>query len=224
VKLINLDEFVILGQGSEWLWTMISGLVLAVTFYAIYRQLKLQRDAAAIEHARAIYREWTDERMCRAKLGVLRAIQDGGGGSVSVAESSEVADFWEGIAQLVRAGNIDRKLIYDSLGPSVRIYWGMLAESAALFREHAQDNGVWTDFEWLAGLFARYDRAANERATYDTQYVAGRIPELIEMNEHAVAAFEQLRTVIVRESPDARPARRENRGRGQGRAPAAPTG
>jgi hypothetical protein len=68
VKLINLDEFVILGQGSEWLWTMISGLVLAITFLAIYRQLRLQRDAAAIEHAREIYREWSDERDLRRRV------------------------------------------------------------------------------------------------------------------------------------------------------------
>ena len=49
MKLINLDDLVILGPGSEWLWTMISGIVLAVTFIAIYRQLRVQRDAAAIE-------------------------------------------------------------------------------------------------------------------------------------------------------------------------------
>src|SRR4029079_17480194 len=44
-----------------------SGVVLAVTFIAIYRQLRLQHDAAAIEHVGAIYREWADERMTRAK-------------------------------------------------------------------------------------------------------------------------------------------------------------
>ena len=55
MKLINLDDLVILGPGSEWLWTMISGIVLAVTFIAIYRQLRVQRDAAAIEQvARSI--------------------------------------------------------------------------------------------------------------------------------------------------------------------------
>jgi hypothetical protein len=84
VKLINLDDFVILGPGSEWFWTMVSGVVLAVTFYAIYRQLSLQRGAAAIEQVRALSREWNDERMTRARLDALTGIRDGARGSRSL--------------------------------------------------------------------------------------------------------------------------------------------
>ena len=102
MKLINLDEFVVLSQGSEWLWTMISGLVLAVTFFAIYRQLSLQRDAAAVEQVRTIYRVWSDERMARAKLDVLVGIRDGAKLNVTLMAGTDVGDFWEGLAYLVR--------------------------------------------------------------------------------------------------------------------------
>jgi hypothetical protein len=37
VKLINTDGLACIGPGSEWFWTAISGLVLAITFLAIYR-------------------------------------------------------------------------------------------------------------------------------------------------------------------------------------------
>jgi len=42
VKLINLDGMAIVGPGSEWFWTMLQFIALAITFYAIYRQLRAQ--------------------------------------------------------------------------------------------------------------------------------------------------------------------------------------
>ena len=198
MKLINLDDLVILGPGSEWLWTMISGIVLAVTFIAIYRQLRVQRDAAAIEHVGSIYREWADERLSRAKLEALTLIRDGATPTTTLNAAVDVGDFWEGYAYLVRAGNIDRKLMYNSLGPAARIWWGLLAPSAGAAREQANDQGVWVDFEWLAGIFAAFDRAAKEPATYDAAYIAQRLPDLIETNHNAVRRFEELRAVIVR--------------------------
>jgi hypothetical protein len=202
MKLINLDDLVILGPGSEWLWTMISGIVLAVTFIAIYRQLRVQRDAAAIEQVGSIYREWADERLSRAKLEALTLIRDGANPTTTLNAAVDVGDFWEGYAYLVRAGNIDRKLMYNSLGPAARIWWGLLAPSARAAREQANDQGVWVDFEWLARLFAAFDRAAKEPATYDTAYIAQRLPDLIETNRNAVRRFEELRAVIVRSASD----------------------
>lgn len=43
MKFINTDGMTFIGPGSEWFWTAISGLVLAGTFIAIYRQFRLQR-------------------------------------------------------------------------------------------------------------------------------------------------------------------------------------
>jgi len=202
MKLINLDELVILGPGSEWLWTMISGIVLAVTFIAIYRQLRVQRDAAAIEQVGSIYREWAAERLSRAKLEALTLIRDGADPATTLYAAVDVGDFWEGYAYLVRAGNIDRKLMYNSLGPAARIWWRLLSPSARVAREQANDQGIWVDFEWLAGIFAQFDRIAREPATYDEAYVAQRSPDLIETNRTAVRRFEELRAVIVRSASD----------------------
>jgi hypothetical protein len=48
VRLINTEGLVLIGPGSEWLWTAVSGLVLAITFLAIWRQLALARSANAL--------------------------------------------------------------------------------------------------------------------------------------------------------------------------------
>jgi hypothetical protein len=198
MKLINLDDLVIFGQGSEWLWTMISGLVLAVTFFAIYRQLSLQRNAQAIEQVRGIAREWTDERMSRAKVDVLVGIRDGASPEATMVVGTEVGDFWEGIAYLVRMGNMDARMVYNSLGPTTRVWWGLLGPSAEVARDRANDRGIWVDFEWLAGLFAKYDRKAGEPAAYDAAYIAERVPDLLESNRRAIRLFEELRAVVIR--------------------------
>jgi len=43
MSFINTDDLVVLGAGSEWFWTALSGIALVVTFLAIYRQLRLQQ-------------------------------------------------------------------------------------------------------------------------------------------------------------------------------------
>ena len=41
--LINTDGLTFFGAGSEWFWTMLQFVALATTFYAIYRQLRVQQ-------------------------------------------------------------------------------------------------------------------------------------------------------------------------------------
>ena len=42
VKLINTDGMAFIGPGSEWFWTALQFTALAITFFAIYRQLRVQ--------------------------------------------------------------------------------------------------------------------------------------------------------------------------------------
>ena len=43
MTLINTDGMALIGPGSEWFWTALQFTALAVTFYAIYRQLRAQQ-------------------------------------------------------------------------------------------------------------------------------------------------------------------------------------
>jgi hypothetical protein len=59
VNLVNTDGLAIFGPGSEWFWTMLQFIALAITFYAIYRQLRAQqlqiRDNAKLLRSQAHY-------------------------------------------------------------------------------------------------------------------------------------------------------------------------
>jgi hypothetical protein len=43
VNLINTDGLALIGPGSEWFWTALQFTALAITFVAIYRQLRAQQ-------------------------------------------------------------------------------------------------------------------------------------------------------------------------------------
>ena len=49
MKLINLDGLALIGPGSEWFWSMLQFVIVAITLMTIYRQLRLQASAGAIE-------------------------------------------------------------------------------------------------------------------------------------------------------------------------------
>jgi hypothetical protein len=43
VKLINTDGMAFIGPGSEWFWTALQFTALALTLFALYRQLRAQQ-------------------------------------------------------------------------------------------------------------------------------------------------------------------------------------
>jgi hypothetical protein len=46
MTLINTDGMAFIGPGTEWFWTALTGVVLGVTFIAIYSQLRVQATLA----------------------------------------------------------------------------------------------------------------------------------------------------------------------------------
>jgi hypothetical protein len=121
VKLINTDGMAFIGPGSEWFWTALSGIVLAVTFLAIYRQLRLQSSAGAIEQAAALTRDWNSELLHRSRLAVLQALRDETHSADIEQAAIEVGNYWERVAWLVRSGHIHRRIVYAYLGSTVRL-------------------------------------------------------------------------------------------------------
>jgi hypothetical protein len=114
VKFINTDGMAFIGPGSEWFWTALSGIVLAVTFLAIYRQLSLQRSAGAIEQLNRIEQEYQSERMLRVALELAQARQAGIDPTL-LPQVAVVAlvNFWERVATLARRGHIDLELLWE---------------------------------------------------------------------------------------------------------------
>jgi hypothetical protein len=201
VTVINTDGMSFIGPGSEWFWTALSGVVLAVTFIAIYRQLRLQRSAAAIEQLNGVMREWSSERLARAKYTILVALQAGTDATdLPNRAVATVGFFWQQVGYLVRGGHVDRQLVYRNLGDQVQVWWallfpGMLGEAAS--------NGAtgWHDFAWLAGVAAELDAKRGVHPEVDPGSLKKELPAMVTHFREAIELEEALRTVTVRLTP-----------------------
>jgi hypothetical protein len=204
VKLINTDGMALIGPGSEWFWTALSGLVLAVTFIAIWRQLSMARSASAREQLDAFSGEWNSERLMRHRLALFVARRDGADPAhLPEGAAVAVAEFWERIGQLVRSGHHDRKVVHAGYGSSCQLSWAILA---AKVREWRVEEGVPTEFEhfeWLAGLMDKMDRRTGAvLPVLDEAWFATTLEGRITYCEEVIRVEQALRTVIVA-SPDA---------------------
>ena len=203
MTLINTDGMAFIGPGSEWFWTALSGIVLSVTFIAIYRQLRLQRSASVREQLVSLDREFLSERMMRYQLAVFIALRDGADPvNLPVGPVSALANWWETVAQLVRSGDFDRKTLYPAYGLHAQAWWAILAPAVRRLRVEQGDPHNYEDNEWLAGYMAEMDRQKG-RPTVDAAML-GRLEVLIGSRQERLRVEEALRTVIVA-SPEALP-------------------
>jgi hypothetical protein len=201
VKFINTDGMAFIGPGSEWFWTALSGIVLAVTFLAIYRQLRLQRSASAREQLASMDREWMSERMTSYQLAVVTALRDGADrAQLPDGPASGLANWWERIGQLARSGDIDRKTLYPGYGLHAQAWWAILAPYVRQKRAEQGNPHNFEDNEWLAGIMAEMDRQAGRPPADEA--MLGPLDVLIARLKERLRVEEVLRTVIVA-SPEA---------------------
>ena len=168
MKLINTDGMSFIGPGSEWFWTAVSGIVLAVTFVAIYRQLSRARGANAFSQLSALVEEWQGERLIRKRVAVLSAIRDGAApAELPDSPAGAVANYWEKVGALARAGHVSPSLVAEGLG-AADSWWGILAPWVATARTVDRNPDLFEHFEWLAATLVRIHPAlAFDRESFD---------------------------------------------------------
>jgi hypothetical protein len=197
VTLINTNGMAFIGPGSEWFWTAVSGLVLAVTFFAIYRQLRLQRSQAAIEHVESISREWLSERWARIRLECLTAYRDvEDPADIDTPMASLIVAYWDRVATLVRGGHIERRLVLELEAGGCEDWWVMLRPSIQRYRAQVSEPMAFENFEWLAEASAARTRQARGSAV-DEASVRAAVDDRIASNRELIRIEQALRAVTI---------------------------
>jgi hypothetical protein len=208
VKLINTDGMAFIGPGSEWFWTAVSGLILVVTFVAIYRQLRIMRNASAVEQLQAFERELGSERLIRFELATLVALSDGVDPAyLSRGTTGGIWVFWEKTGALARQGHLDPKLLWEGSGTNVVEWWRTLAPYAKRVRAETKSPAFLEHFEWLAGKMAELSQRAG--TITDLQEPGATLEARINWLHERLRIEEALRTVNVASS--AAPSARQRR-------------
>jgi hypothetical protein len=197
VQLVNLNGLVIFGPGSEWFWSMLSGIFVPITFYLLYRQLRLQASTAAIEQVRRLVGEWESEEMSMSALEVLVAIRDGSDRSKLPGPAvAHIANFWTEIGYLVESGHMDARLVHRNLGGWIETWWLRLLPTTLAWRE-IEGPHLFETFEKLVRQMERLN-PKGERRVVDEALVASVLPASIEQAEGRIRRGQERRAVIVR--------------------------
>jgi hypothetical protein len=192
-----MKDLVLIGSGSEWFWSMLQFVIVAITLYAIYRQIRLQASTAAIEQIDRIVKDWVSEASLRHALALQLAIRNGTPrDKLPYGAASFVSDFWEGIGYLVRQGHIDRRLLHENLGGAPQWWWAALATWARQVRLDTHQPAAGEHFEWLAGQMAALDRERGTSTDYTDAFIASTLDKRISNDRDRIRVAEQVRSLI----------------------------
>jgi hypothetical protein len=182
VKLINTDGMAFIGPGSEWFWTALQFSALAITFVAIYRQVRAQRSASLYEQLTAWNVEFLGPKMVRDKLALLLEIERRDPALGFPLANDEVPDFFERLGYLVSRGDVRREDFWNDARPVLSFYWGVLAPYIEHDRQASGDPTLYRWFEWVELEMRKIDLKRTGRVVvFDPSSRASEIADRIEI-------------------------------------------
>ncbi len=157
MHLINTDGMSIIGPGSEWLWTAISGIVLAGTALAIYGQLRDAQGAALIARLELLTNKWQSPILVYGRLRTLVILRDGRNLENGDQAAADVFDFMESLAILLHEGVFSEEELWVNWSWAIRPWWRILGPVALAARADAGVPDTYTGFEDLEAVCAEID-------------------------------------------------------------------
>jgi hypothetical protein len=177
MQLINTDGMSFIGPGSEWFWTAISGVVLAGTALAIYRQLRGQNAANVVQRMEALQGRWESPRMIHSRLVIALWRKDSAGlgpdYDVQIA-INWVCGFFDDLADLERHGYLDWDEIQPTWAQPLIIYWALTGQAIRELR--AASPMTFRAFEQLVSTAVDQGRRRGE----DWSIPESELPAVIE--------------------------------------------
>ena len=179
MTIFNTEGLVIFGAGSEWFWTLVEAVALSVTGIAIYRQLRAQGAANALNATAALDARWSSEAQLRLRLAALIHIASARPGWPPTL--TEIGNFFEDLATLQNHGHLRLADTWEEWGRAVQVWWA-LAKPMVL-ANRVRDPALFTGWERLnerlEGLDRRAGRILNLDAAYLETWIPGQIATLI---------------------------------------------
>lgn len=148
------------------------------------------------------------------RLTVLVALQDGADPAhVPENAAGVLANYWEGIGTLVRAGHLDGRLLWDANGNVCQAWWRELGPLCLRVRADERDPAIYENFEGLAQAMHNMDVRAGSAPRFDDVTTVASLERRVASTRESLRLEQSLRTVILASPevvPTAPPATAEN--------------
>ena len=157
MQVVNTDHLVLIGSGSEWFWSMVSGVVVAVTFILIYRQVRAQGAANALQRLETGHGRWSSTEMVLARLEVALALRDGTLDPTDDTRIDTILNFVDLLRGLHREGYLGDEEVARMFGGPL-VAWRRLLEPAIVQARAAEgDQTLWTGIDELVEVIGRWE-------------------------------------------------------------------
>ena len=155
MEIINWDGALI-GPGSEWFWSMAQFAVVTITLVGIYRQLRAQASANALQLRDSMDQQWESDRMLHSRLQVALAIRPQAEFDAIYPFLTGITQFFNDLEALREDGRITADWVRDNWGRTINFWWHILAPTIEQGRISHQPTGN-TAFEALNRLMREMD-------------------------------------------------------------------
>jgi len=199
MRVFNFEGAAIFGPGSEWLWFMAQFVALAITGFAINRQLHAQRFANELSLRKALDDEWLSEPMVRFRLAALMDIARGR--QELTISMIKVGDMLNELAYQQNHGALESTIIWDEARANIEVWWfGMAAPRITKVREFNPSR--WREWEQLAVAMAERDRRTGTGIDLSPESLFGpQIQQSIVWLIDSLRLMQEMRSGVIPEWP-----------------------
>lgn len=150
MNLVNLEGSAIFGPGSEWFWSMAQLLVVVITLGGIYRQLRVQGAANAVQRIESLQGHFSNERMDYLKLALAMDLKRGEATTATMAKARPILNFFSNLEELYSHGYIGIGEVVDNWGRPLQV-WNALLQPLVERQRRLEGIAELYDFTKLLG-------------------------------------------------------------------------
>lgn len=135
-------------------WATLANVAVIISALFVIRQLNEMRRTTQAQSYSVAREILQDEKVRQARATVFRLGREGKDMEKWSREEIQKAEItchtYDAVGQMVRYGLLDKDIIIDSWGPSLRQSWPIVAPLVEKYRRNWDAPEIWDDYEWLA--------------------------------------------------------------------------
>jgi len=177
--LINTEGLFLIGPGSEWFWTALQFFVVAISLWAIYRQVEGQSAANFLQRMEMLNNVWASPRMSFIRLDAAIHLRYGEPDQECYQKARPILDFFADLQNLEVERFIRVKEIHANFGGSMQ-EWVAFTKPLVDARRKAAGSAHIYNLEPLLEKLREFERKQGiEPERLDDSTIPGLLDEAI---------------------------------------------